>query len=1310
MQDHPTENWIDRIIRFCLQNRVIVLLMAIIFIGWGLVVAPFDWNLSWLPRDPVPVDAIPDIGENQQIVFAEWAGRSPQDVEDQVTYPLSASLLGLPQVKTIRSYSMFGFSLVYVIFEDDVDFYWARTRLLERLNSLPARELPTGVKPILGPDATALGQVFWYTIEGLDPAGKPTGGWDLHELRSIQDWYVRQALLGVQGVSEVASVGGFVQEYQIDVDPDRMRYRNVKLEEVVQAVQRANVDVGARTIEVNKVEYVIRGLGFVKEQADIEDALVKVVDDVPILVGNVAHVSRGPASRRGALDKGGTEAVGGVVVVRYGENPLAVIKNVKAKIEEISVGLPQRTMPDGTVSQLKIVPFYDRSGLIYETLGTLRSALSLEILVTILVVLIMMVHFRSSLLIAGLLPLAVLMCFIAMKLFRVDANIVALSGIAIAIGTMVDMGIIITENIIRHLDGAEPGEDRSQVVLRASREVGSAVLTAVATTIVSFLPVFTMVAAEGKLFRPLAFTKTFALLASLIVALCIIPPLARTLLPLKIQRRKMGWLFQEGLIYAGGFLGIFISLKLGLMLALIGAYNLVGLWLPPNIKRWQRPAASLVVTVAIAIMLAQYWAPLGVEKGLLPNFIFVAMVVGGLLGLLRIFYHFYDRILGWCLDHKALFLTAPVITVFLGCLIWLGFFRLFGWLPDSVRTAGPVSAVAHKFPGLDKEFMPSLDEGAYLYMPVTMPHASIGEVLDIMQRQDRALQAVPEIDMVVGKLGRVESPLDPAPVSMIETLITYKSEYLSDASGKRLTFSYLAHENDYFRDPEGTLVPGPDNQPYRIRGRFERDADGHLIPDARGMPFRLWRPALDANLNQDRTAWPGIETSDDIWDQILTAADMPGATVAPKLQPISARLVMLQSGIRAAMGVKVKGPDLATIERVSRQIEKHLRELPYIDPLSVIADRIIGKPYLEIDINRRAIAQYGIDLRQVQDVIEIAIGGKQITSTVEGRERYPVRVRYMRELRDHIDSLDRVLVPAPDGNQIPLGQLAELRYSAGPHVIKSEDAFIVGYVLFDKKRGYAETGVVERAHAYLLSKIETGELELPDGVSFSFTGNYENQVRAENKLKLILPLALLIIFMILCLQFKSVATSSLVFSGVAVAWSGGFIMIWLYAQPWFLDFSIFGTSMRGLFQVHSLNLSVAVWVGFLALFGIATDDGVVMATYLEGTFRGRRMQSTADIRRATIEASLKRVRPCLMTTATTILALIPVLTSTGRGSDIMVPMAIPSFGGMLFEVLTMLVVPVLYCGIKEYQFNLKNKKLPVKPPSESTVLPLQVDG
>ena len=1286
MNPAPGENWLNRIIRFCLENRMIVFLATLLLIAWGLMTAPFDWHLGGILRSPVPVDAIPDIGENQQIVFTDWPGRSPQDVEDQITYPLSATLLGLPGVKTVRSYSMFGFSLIYVIFNDDIEFYWARTRVLEKLSSLSARELPPDVKPAMGPDATALGQVFWYTLEGLDPEGKRVGGWDLHELRSIQDWYVRYALTGVPGVSEVASVGGFVQEFQIDVDPDLMRYRDVRLEEVVNAVRRANVDVGARTIEVNRVEYVIRGLGFIKNREHIQDAVIKLSGETPVLVRHVAEVTLGPAERRGVLDAGGEEAVGGVVVVRYGENPLAVIQRVKQKIEEISIGMPKRTLSDGTVSQVRIVPFYDRTRLIHETLDTLSSALSSEILITIVVVIVMMVHLQSSLLISGLLPLSVLLCFIAMKLFKVDANIVALSGIAIAIGTLVDMGIIITENIFRHLEKAAPGEDHRETILRATQEVGGAVLTAVSTTIVSFLPVFSLVAAEGKLFRPLAFTKTFAMVSSLVVALFLLPVLAQAFMPSKNQRRRFGWIRHEGLIYLGGVLGFIIDWRLGLVLVILGASNLASRWFPRRVRDWNSYFNSGLTALAVVALLSDLWSPLGPEKGAVRNFTFAIIIIGGILGAFLLFQHYYDRILKWCLDHKAAFLCLPLCTVLLGGLAWRGYDSLFGWMPRLINASGPARYIASKFPGLGREFMPPLEEGSYLYMPVTMPHASIAEVQDILQRQDRALEAVPEIEKAIGKLGRSESALDPAPISMIETLITYRPEYLLGPDGERLTFRFQPEQLDLFRTESGRPVPAADGKPYHVKGRFERDDQGRLIPDPSGRPFRLWRPALNLGLNPGRDGWPGIRNPNDIWAQIIRAAAIPGTTVAPKLQPISARIVMLQSGIRASMGVKIQGPDLESIRETAGQIEKHLRQVPSIDPRSVIADRIVGKPYLEIEIDRRAIAQYGIDLQQVQDVIETAIGGRQIATTVQGRERYPVRVRYMRELRDHLDTVGRVLVTAPGGAQVPLMQLADIRYVPGPQEIKSEGTFIVGYVLFDVRPGFAETNVVENARDYLLGKSAAGELVLPAGVSFSFTGNYENDVRANKWLAVIIPLALSTIFIILYLQFKSVSTSLLIFSGVIVAWAGGFIIIWLYSQTWFLNFSMFGTSMRELFQVHTIHMSLAVWVGFLALFGIAEDDGVVMATYLDSSFSRNKPGSIAEIRQATIEASLRRVRPCLMTTATTILSLIPVLTATGRGADLMVPMAIPSFGGMIFETGTMLVVPVLYCGIKEYRF------------------------
>jgi Cu(I)/Ag(I) efflux system membrane protein CusA/SilA len=625
---------------------------------------------------------------------------------------------------------------------------------------------------------------------------------------------------------------------------------------------------------------------------------------------------------------------------------------------------------------------------------------------------------------------------------------------------------------------------------------------------------------------------------------------------------------------------------------------------------------------------------------------FILFAVGGLLLFFHVFIHFYPRMLAVALRMKSLVLGFGAFMLLFGLVIWLGWGSLFGWLPEILRNSRAHVAMAHAFPGLGEEFMPDLDEGSFLLMPTTMPHASIGEAMDVVRKQDMAINAIPEVESAVGKIGRVESPLDPAPISMIETIISYKSEYISDGNGRILTFAYD-----------------------REAGEFERDEAGGLIADEDGRPFRQWRDE--------------IKSPDDIWEEILAASRIPGTTSAPKLQPIAARIVMLSSGMRAPMGLKVFGPDLETIERVALDIEGLLKRVPSIKSEAVLADRIVGKPYLEIDIDRDAIARYGIKIRMVQDVIEVAVGGRPITMTVEGRERYPVRVRYQRELRDTIEAIEEILVAAPDGTQIPLRELASINYVRGPQVIKSEDTFLVGYVIFDKRDGYAEVEVVEQARAYLDEQIAAGELDVPAGVSFKFTGSYENQVRAEKKLRVVLPLALFAIWMILYFLFRRISSTMIVFSGVLFAWSGGFVLIWLYGQSWFMDFSLFGQNLRDLLQMGTINLSVAVWVGFLALFGIATDDGVIICTYLQQVFRERKPGTIAEFRAATIEAASRRVRPAMMTSATTILALLPVLTSTGRGTEIMVPMAIPSFGGMVLAICTIFFVPVLYCALAE---------------------------
>jgi len=1250
---------LGRVIRFCLENKLIVFLILALVLAGGILVAPFNWKLGSIQGSPVPVDAIPDIGENQQIVFTKWTGRSPQDVEDQITYPLTVALLGIPEVKTIRSYSFFGFSSIYVIFKEKPEFYWTRTRILEKLNSLPAGTLPSGVAPALGPDATALGQVYWYTLEGRDAEGNPAPGWDPQELRSIQDWYVRYGLMAVDGVSEVASVGGYVKEYQIDVDPDAMRAYGVTLDMVFNAVRNSNLDVGARTIEVNKAEYIIRGLGFLKNLDDLRQTVVRATGNVPVTLSQIGTVQLGPALRRGALDKEGAEAVGGVVTVRFGANPLAAIEGVKKKIDALKAGMPEKTLPDGRISKVTIVPFYDRTGLIHETLGTLNTALAEEILVTCIVVIIIVLNLRSSFLISLMLPVAVLMTFIGMKLFHVDANIVALSGIAIAIGTIVDMGIVVSENILKHMDRAGPDDNLLELIYGATCEVGSAVMTAVTTTVLGFLPVFFMIGAEGKMFRPLAFTKTFALIASIIVALTLIPPFAHILFSKPrfgtIQFRRAASILL--LLFGGILLPAWVSWIpwwVGGLAIAIAVYQLLRPRLSEALQQKITYSFNFLVAFCTALVLANSWTPLGPEKGIF-NVVFVIVLIGGLLLFFLGFMKFYGTALAWCLRNKAIFLTVIGLVILTATVMGLGLNRVFGFLPEFARNNRVWIAASETFPGLGREFMPALDEGSFLFMPSTMPHASIGEAMDVMQLQDKAIKSIPEVESVVGKLGRVESPLDPAPISMFETIVLYKPEYITDEEGKRIRFRY-----------------------HKKREEFVRDEQGDLIPDRKGRAFRQWRDE--------------IRTPDDIWSRIVAVTELPGTTSAPKLQPIQTRLIMLQTGMRAPIGIKVYGPDLQTIEKVGLAIEKQLKQVPVIDTPTVFADRIVGKPYIEITIDRKAISRYGISIKQVQDVIEVALGGRQVTTTVEGRERYPVRIRYQRELRDSIEGLGDILIAATNGAQIPMRQLADIHYVRGPQVIKSEDTFLVGYVVFDKKPGYSEVDVAEAAARYLDKKKNSGELKIPAGVTYKFTGNYENQIRARATLMKVVPLALLLIFVVIYMQFHRLTTTLLVFSGIFIAWSGGFIMIWLYNQPWFLDFNALGMNMRELFQIRPINLSVAVWVGFLALFGIASDDGVLMATYLKQLFEKKKPDSIDNIRATTIEAAIRRNRPALMTVATTLLALLPVLTSRGRGSDVMVPMAIPSFGGMTLVVATVLVVPVLYCLVEEIRFKQHLKK------------------
>ena len=1009
----------------------IVFLILVLVVVWGISTSPFNWHGGIIPRNPIPVDAIPDIGDNQQIVATEWMGRSPKDIQDQITYPLTTSLLGIPEVKSIRSSSMFGMSFIYIIFDDNIEFYWSRSRILEKLNSLPPGTLPEGVQPALDPDATALGQIYWYTLEGRDPAtGKPTGGWNAEELRTIQDYYIKYSLSAAEGVSEVASAEGFVKEYQVELNPDAMRAFNVSVMDIMGAIKKSNLDIGAETMEINKVEYLIRGLGYIKDVSDLEKAVVFVES-----------------------------------IIRYMEMP---------------------------------------------------------------------------------------------------------------------------EN-----RGVRKGKAMVNLIYKAVSEVSGAIATAMITTIVSFLPVFAMEAQEGKMFSPLAYTKTYALASAFVLGLILLPTLSYILFSVRIDSKR--------------------------------------------IRSWKKPGISNYINIGIALVVATYflaeeWLPMGPQKGIIVNLLFVTGCIAIILALLWLLVIYYERILRWCLNNRWKFMLLPIATILCGILIWKR---------------------------IGQEFMPSLNEGSFLLMPTSMPHTGIEQNLNYIEALDKRLAAIPEVETAIGKWGRVNSALDPAPAQMFENTINYRPEYILNEDGKRERFK-VNRKGEYLLRNGGTYNPADG---------FRLIPADSLIPDRKGDYFRQWRPE--------------IKNTDDIWQQIVNVTHLPGLTSAPKLQPIEARLVMLSTGMRAPMGLKIYGPDLETIEQSGKAIEQALKDVPSVIPSSVFYDRAVGAPYLEIKLNRDNMARYGVNVEDLQEILSAAVGGMILTKTVEGRERFPVRLRYARELRDNPEALSMLLVPTATGAQIPLKELADIEYARGAQMIQSENTFLVGYVIFDKKQGKAEVDVVKEATKVIEGKIQNGELKLTKGVSYKFAGNYEQQERATARLMIVVPLALLIVLLVLYFQFKTLTASLIHFSGVFVAFAGGFILLWLYGQDWFMNFSLAGVNMRDLFQMHTINLSVAVWVGFITLFGVATDDGVLMGTYIHHVFLEKDPQTRHAIREAVVTAGLKRVRPAAMTTATTLVALLPVLTSTGKRADIMVPMAIPTFGGMLIQSMTMFVVPVFQCWWRE---------------------------
>jgi Cu(I)/Ag(I) efflux system membrane protein CusA/SilA len=1099
---------IGRLIDFSLRNRFLVLGLTLLAAAAGLYTVRTN-----------PVDAIPDLSETQVIVFADWPGRSPQEVEDQVTYPMTANLQGLAGVQAVRASSAFGFSMVDVIFADGTDLYFGRQRILERMNLIQGL-MPKGVTPVLGPDASAVGQVFWYTLEGE--------GRDLGELRALQDWFVRYQLNAVPGVAEVASIGGFVREYQIDLDPNKLAAAGVSLRDVMTAVERSNDNVGGKTIEQNGIEYVVRGLGLIRSLSDLGKIAVGASGGVPIHLSSLGTIHLGPAFRRGALEKDGREVVGGVVTMRYGESAPAIIARVKAKIREVQKGLP---------AGVRIVPAYDRSALIGRAVGTLERSLSEEIALVVLAHLLFLMHFRSVLIVSAPLPVAVLIAFLLMRAFGITSNIMSLMGIAIAIGVLVDAGIVITENCFRQVErdgGTRPVIDS---VREAARQVGRPIFFSMVIILLAFFPVFSLTGEEGRLFRPLAFTKTFAMIAATFLSVTLVPVLATFLIRGRLRAEERNPLMR-------------------------GA------------RRLYEPALAWALRHRVATLLAAGGA-----------FLLSLVLVGG-----------------------AGLLLTPLKLPFLAAA------ALEGAGPDGARriadrlASGQQWLDSHLAAGIGSEFMPPLDEGTLMFMPVTSNAISLTEAVEIMKRQDAVLRSFPEVASVLGKVGRVESPLDPAPINMYETLVELKDR-----------------------------------------------AD--------------WRPGLsrDALIAEmtEKSRMPGVTT---IWQQ-----------------PIRNRIDMLATGIPTQVGIKIFGPDLAVLERKAREVAAAVRAVR--GAVDVYPEQILGAPYLEIEVDRDAVARYGGTVGDVEDVVEAAIGGMDLTTTIEGRNRFAVRVRYARELRSDLEAIRRVLVPvrSPLGGpgmamgrmiQVPLAELAAIRLVPGPSTISSENGLLRERI-FLNVRGRDAGSFVDEAKRAAEAKVP-----LPPGYFLEWSGQYENQARARHRLLIVVPACFAIIFGLLWLTYRSAREAAHVILAIPFALTGGNLLLWaLHAAALHFGWKT------------ELHLSVAVWVGYIALFGTAVQTAVVMVVYLEEALKAKGAITRESIREAAMEGAVLRLRPKLMTVSTVIAGLLPILGSTATGSEVAKPIATPVLGGMLSSLVHVLIVtPVIWTMIKEWE--LRRGRLP----------------
>ncbi|MFH2218459.1 MAG: efflux RND transporter permease subunit [Pseudomonadota bacterium] len=1152
---------IANIIEWSIKNKLMVILVTA-FVAIGGIFAMVN----------TPLDAIPDLSDVQVIIFSDYPGQSPQVVEDQVTYPLTTAMLSVPFAKVVRGYSFFGFSFVYIIFEDGTDLYWARSRVLEYLNFV-SRRLPAGVTPSLGPDATGVGWVYEYVL--IDTTGK----YDLQQLRSLQDWYLRYELTSVPGVSEVASIGGFVKQYQVEVDPNKLLAYGLPIQGVKKAIQRSNSDVGGKLVEMGETEFMVRSLGYIKHIEDIENIAVGVdMKGTPILLKNIANVQIGPELRRGILEWSGEgEVTGGIVVMRYGENALEVIRNIKKRLKELEKGLPEGVI---------IKSGYDRSGLIERAVSTLKKKLLEEMSVVAVICVLFLMHFRSAFVAIFTLPVGILISFLIMYRLGINANIMSLGGIAIAIGVMVDASVVLVENAHKHLEKDHGKKPHTEIIIASAREVGPALFYSLLIITVSFLPVLSLQEQSGRLFKPLAYTYTFAIAASSLIAITIVP----VLMTFFIREKTFG---PE--ITRTQKLRTSIACIAGPpVLVLLG--GLSGVALPG----WSLPAAFAVSVFAAACLIPQRIIP----ENRNPISRFFIFVYRPLIHL----------VLRWRKTTVLLAVAVLLMTLF------------------------PASR-------LGSEFMPPLNEGDLLYMPTTLPGISITKAKELIQQTDKIIQSFPEVHHTLGKIGRAETATDPAPLSMIETIITLRPQ---------VEYEQIRVDRFYSAWPVWLKEP--------LTWIWPEVKKGKLLHEWRKKKthrfFSNWPNVLKAPLTW---VWPEERyiTTDELIDDLDKAIQFPGLTNAWTM-PIKTRTDMLSTGIKTPVGIKLMGPDLAVLSELGANIEAVVRDIP--GTLSAYSERVTGGNYMDFKIRRDQIARYGLTVEDVQDVIMTAIGGMNIGYTVEGLERYPISLRYNRELRDDIERLKRVLVSTPTGAQVPLIQLADLSIHKGPAGIKSENSRRTAWIYVDLK-GIDVGSYVKQARA-----VVEREVALPAGYSIVWSGQFEYMEKARRTLNIIVPMTIMVIFILLYIHFQSIIEASVVMASLPFALVGGIWLLYLLGY----------------------NLSVAVVVGFIALAGLSAETGVVMLVYLDETFARRSsqnmMNSAADLEASIIEGAVDRVRPKLMTVATTLIGLLPVMMGTETGSEVMKRIAAPMVGGLVSStVLTLIIIPAVYDIWKQWE-------------------------